>query len=401
MLLKILNALRYAIQPLSMVSWLAAVFWQGQLQQYFGLYTACVVTAAISLVTILAAPKFRLRTLFTAPSRVWIIWPIRIATVANVIAFTIAACQANNSFLIALPFIGQLAFLRLYLLYRDRLGEYAIDWNGVNPIGAWYNPPLEKIEPGDSIVSGHGGARKEGSSGGHAEKVGRNKHGRLVTYSSYMNAGMAERDLEAQLARWNESGERYFVLKPVNPETGEFNPLSEEEIKLQDDFFQAMWWVNKTEQARINRRRRALIGMLPISLSKKKWLVKKRHWTGYNWRALVRQDFTNFKMPKPGELPRPTRKSWTCVSAVVELSYAVGRVARSYGRDIFGLKFGVVKMAIRPLELLYDPGYAYLTLADKAAYEAEHGIKLFEPPTRKVEYTMMDKFRLWCWGVYV
>lgn len=400
-MLKTLHALRYAIQPLSMVSWLAAIFWHKQLQEYFGLYTACVVIAAISLVTILSALKFRLNTLFTAPSRVWIIWPIRIATMANLIAFIIAVSQVNNQLLILLPLIGELGFLRLYLLYRETLSEYPTDWNGVNPKNALHNAPIEMIEPGDSIVSGHGGARKEGSSGGHAEKVGRNKYGRLVTYSSYMNAGVAERDLEKQIARWNEAGERYFVLKPVDPKTGELNPLTEEEIERQDEFFQEMWWVNKTEQARVNRKRRNIIRRLPISLSQKKWLVKKRHWTGYNWRALLRQDFSNFRKLKQDELPYPTRKAWTCVSAVVELDYALGRVARSFGLDIFGLTFGVVKMAIRPLELFYDPAHRYLNQDDGKAYEAKHGVKLVDPSDKEAKYTKMDKLRLWFWGVYV
>lgn len=387
------------VRGVALVAWLCmtGAVAHGALLQAIGVYAACMAVSIDGLVITLPRLKHLLRTVYNSGSRWWVVWPFRIATVANVVAY-FAAIHDHRWTLSLIPLACQWYWLMLINDYKLALKRCTIDWNGVNPENAWSNPLVNKLKPGYIIVSGHPFARGAGvDPDGHIEIVFRGHDGRLRLATSNLEYGMTTHDLEWKVADWHKAQERYFVLE-LRKE------LTEEESKYLTAYIYKMCAANRQCRREFNSKTRAVIDKLPISNGRKWKLKKYTRWSGYNFVALVHE---------PAHKPRRVnldieqievhQDNWTCVSAIVEMMEALGRTSRHYGVDLFGLPFGIIRPPILPWQLLDDPAYRLWTNVDKLKVEAELGITIVDPVQRetKTNPKLIARVRDWFWGVYI
>jgi hypothetical protein len=387
------------IRGVALFAWLCltGALAQGALLQVIGVYAACMTLSIDGLIITLPRLKHLLRTIYNSGSRWWIVWPFRVATIANVVAY-IAAVHDHRWLLALVPLACQWYWMMVILDYRLELKRCVIDWNGVNPPNAWSNPILDDVKPGDIFVSGHPFARGAGvDPDGHIEIAFRGHDGRMRLASSNLEYGMTTHDLEWKVTDWKKAQERYFVL-------GVKQELTEEESNYLTAYIYKMCAANRIRRHIFNANIRKFIDMLPIPRAWNFKLAKFARWSGYNFVGLVHE---------PAHKPRRVnldieqiqiqQSDWTCVSAIVEMMEALGRSKRHYGVDLFGLPFGIIRPPIFPWQLLDDPAYRLWTNEDKKKAEARLGITIVDPVQREAKKNprLIARVRDWFWGVYV
>jgi hypothetical protein len=161
--------------------------------------------------------------------------------------------------------------------------------------------------------------------------------GTLSSFSSYMESGAVLHGLEHYAADVRRHG-HYIALRPRRS-------LTEEQIRRGPEIVREMLSENARWRDRTNRRRRRIVGMLPLPRRVRNRLERAVHASGYDWFGLF--------------MGRLAPHRWTCIGACLQLYQRLGVPTARYGTGLLG--FGTTLFdPIMPVRFLSDPALRLL-----------------------------------------
>ncbi len=235
----------------------------------------------------------------------------------------------------------------LLLLYRRNRRRFVRQGHGPVPSGCWVSPPASMLEPGDLILTSGMVASGLRESVGHGEAVIRAGDGALLSFTSMMDRGALLHPVESLTSSVHRYG-HYIVLRLQEN-------LTPEQARRAEEIARGMIAQNRRWSERVNRRRRALVGWLPLPARWKERMLRALHSSGYDWLGLF--------------MGRLTQERWTCIGACLELYERLGVRTNPYGTGLFG--FGTTLFdPIMPVRFLSDPAFRLLVRETGAESDA-------------------------------
>jgi hypothetical protein len=237
----------------------------------------------------------------------------------------------------------------VYVAYRFARKHYEEVGHGPLPAGVWLNPPAAALVPGDIILTSGRIATTIHQAVGHGEIVVM-CGGKIMSFSAYMADGTVLNPLE-QVATGEARNGHYIVMRQLVPWTAE-------ELALTEKLVYVMLAENKAWIAKTRAFRDALCDRLHLPAWLKARVQKRFPITGYDWIGLF--------------MGRRACDHWTCIAAVTELTWRMGRVMRWLGTGLLGLGTGLLD-PIAPARFLSEPSLRLLKVEDKRAFAAAGG----------------------------
>jgi hypothetical protein len=287
-----------------------------------------------------------LRTYFDTLSRLQVLGP-------TALGFVLTGLAMHGSDTAAVQVLGLFSLIgwtAVYVHYRRARKHFEEVGHGPLPKGVWLNPPAAALRPGDIILTSGRIATTIHEAVGHGEIVVR-CGGKIMSFSAYMPDGTVLNPLEQVTAGEARSNGHYIVMRQRVPWT-------EEELLLTEKLVYVMLAENKAWIAKTRAFRDALCDRMHLPARLKAWVQKKFPITGYDWIGLF--------------MGRRACDHWTCIAAVTELTWRMGRVMRWLGTGLLGLGTGLLD-PIAPARFLSEPSLQLLTVTDKQAFEAAGG----------------------------
>lgn len=329
-LLKAGNTIAYVA-----IIWLTWRFVDGEF--HWKLAIGAIILSACWLALTYLRMSHLLKTYFDVLSRLEFLIPAILATGLAVFAVV----RAHHWSLRLLAAAELVAWAVLFAIYRRNRRTYERQGHGPVPAGCWISPPDHALQPGDLLLTSGLVAAGLRESVGHAETVVRAHRGNMHAFSSYMGRGLVLNPLGRQTARVRTRG--HYIALRLN------RALSEEQIRRAAAIVQEMLESNARWRYATNRRRRKLVGLLPLPRSWRKRLFAAIRADGYDWFGLF--------------MGRLARDRWTCIGACLEMYRRVGVTTRPYGTGLLGFGSSVFD-PIMPVRLLDDPAFRLLKTDD-------------------------------------
>lgn len=234
------------------------------------------------------------------------------------------------------------AWALLVLLYRRNRRRYVQQGHGPLPADCWISPPARALRPGDLILTSGRVAAGLRESVGHGETVILTRAGELDSLSSYMDKGAVLHPVAEYASALRRHG--HYVVLRLRRE------LSDEQVLRAEEIARGMIDENRRWCEEVNRRRRRVIGRLPLPRQRKDALVAATRSSGYDWIGLF--------------MGRLAPHRWTCIGACLELYRRLGVQTNDYGTGLLG--FGTTLLdPIMPVRFLSDPAFRVLSMADR------------------------------------
>jgi len=302
----------------------------------------CLAISGLWLGLTVTQMSHLLRTYFDTLSRLQVLGPLTL----GVILSGLALHSSHTLGIEALSAVSLVGWVIIYLLYRRARKHYAEVGHGPLPAGVWLNPEAAALLPGDIILTSGRIATTIHEAVGHGEIVV-SIGGKPMSFSAYMADGAVLNPLEQVAAGEARSGGHYIVMRQRVPWT-------EEELLLTEKLVFSMLRENKEWIASTRATRDAICDWLHLSAGLKARVQKKFPITGYSWIGLY--------------MGNRACDHWTCIAAVTELVWRMGRKMRWLGTGLLGLGTGLLD-PIAPARFLSEPSLRLLTVDDKQAFE--------------------------------
>lgn len=300
---------------------------------------AAVLSGAWLLVTSLRMNRL-FTTYFDVLSRLEVVVPLTLGMGLSVFAALDTQLLATR----VVAAIELAGWAGLLVLYRRNRVRFMRQGHGPVPQGCWVSPPADRLQPGDLILTSGLVAAGLRESVGHGETVLRDADGRLLSFTSRMDQGALVHDVEAFTTDLRTHG-HYIVLRLREG-------LDPEQVRRAEEIAQEMIAQNRRWTERANRRRRAIIALLPLPAAWKERLARALHASGYDWLGLF--------------MGRLATDRWTCIGACLELYERLGVKTNAYGTGLLG--FGTTLFdPIMPVRFLSDPAFCPLAREPRAA----------------------------------
>jgi hypothetical protein len=285
----------------------------------------------------LAVTSIRMNRLFTTYfdvlSRLEIVVPLILGTCLSIFGVLDTHLLATRV-VAALELVG---WGGLLLLYRRNRLRFVRQGHGPVPQGCWVSPPADQLRPGDLILTSGLVAAGLRESVGHGETVLRARDGQMVSFTSRMDRGALLHGVEEFTSTLRRHG-HYIVLRLRED-------LTSTQVRRAEEIAREMIAENRSWAEGANRRRRAVIGRLPLPAAWKDRLARAVHASGYDWLGLF--------------MGRLAEDRWTCIGACLELYERLGVKTNAYGTGLLG--FGTTLFdPIMPVRFLSDPAFRLL-----------------------------------------
>lgn len=297
----------------------------------------------------LGITAFSLRELMTTYYDLMSRWRIRLPLIFGV-ALAVVAFIANDSYVLrGIALAEGVAWAAIFWGWRRNRDNFVRTGHGLLPAGAWLNPPVAVINPGDLILTSGRMAERMDQAVGHGEVAIVGPDGKLKLLSSYMLKGTVINDAEKLLRIMVKRGEHYVVLRLRKP-------LTEDQKKRGYAIAEGMLGENIAWREEADAKRKKLIAKLWLPASWKAKLTEKTEFatTGYSWMGLF--------------IGTKHRDRWTCIGACAEWYDRLRVKMRHYGTGLLGIGTGILD-PIQPQRFLTDPALELLNEQHKAEYE--------------------------------
>jgi len=285
-----------------------------------------------------------LRTYFDTLSRLQVVGPLALGLVLTGLAMH----GSDTAPVQVLGLFSLLGWTAIYVHYRRARKQYEEVGHGPLPKGVLLNPRADKLRFGDIILTSGRIATTIHEAIGHGEIVVRHG-GKMMSFSAYMEDGTVLNPIE-QVATGDARQGHYIVMRQRVPWT-------EEELLLTEKLVDVMLAENKAWIAKTRAFRDNLCDRLHLPAWLKARVQKRFPITGYDWIGLF--------------MGRRACDHWTCIAAVTELVWRMGRVMRWLGTGLLGLGTGLLD-PIAPARFLSEPSLRLLTVEDDQASDATH-----------------------------
>jgi hypothetical protein len=279
-----------------------------------------------------------LKTYFDVVSRLEVVVPAALGTGLAIFALFDTRFLATRA--AAALLIG--GWVLLLLRYRRNRSHFVRLGHGPMPAGCRLDPPADALQPGDLILTSGMVATGLREGVGHGETVVRVRDGSLWCFTSRMDQGAVLHAAPELLAGLRERGIHYIVLRLRDG-------LTPEQVAGAEEIVRSMIADNHAWAARTNRRRRAILGRLPLPGAARAWLLRVAHTEGYDWLGLF--------------MGRLVADRWTCIGACLELYRRLGVATNPYGTGLLGAGTTLFD-PIMPVRFLSDPAFRVLTDPD-------------------------------------
>lgn len=267
----------------------------------------------------------------------------RLQTIAALIWGTalsaIAIATAGSQIWLGVSVVSLLLWAYAWWRFSVQKAKFVNVGSGPLRADVWVSPPADALAAGDVICTSGRVATWLHQSTGHTENV-IPFDGRLQLFSSWFETGPCINEL-ARVCKPSDRN-HYVVLRRREA-------LSDQQMVWMEREARAMLEENQGFIARTKAQRARMPGWL------RKFLDRKFPATGYDWVGAY-----------SGRL---AKDRWTCTGVHMTLMKRCGIPTPGLGKGIFGLGTGLFDI-LNTEDLASDRGLRYLTLADKAAYEA-------------------------------
>jgi hypothetical protein len=303
----------------------------------FGL--GCLILSGYAIVVTRAQLGHLFATYFNIMSRLQVLIPLG----WGVLFAALALAEASDVWVRVAAAAVLIWWASIYYRYCSNKKQYFKQGHGPLPMGAWVNPPIDALEPGDILLTSGCVAERSRQSVGHAEQVIL-VNGQKKLISSWMGKGAVLNAME----RVVKPGEHHWVaLRPVVPWTADQNRLAE--LLSLSMLRENAQYIEKTRA-----KRDRILGNLVMPNSLRERLRNYFSITGYDWVGLYSG--------------RRACDNWTCVGMVMELWWRMGLRMRWLGTGLLGLGTGLLD-PLKADRLLDEPALRLLTAADKAEFD--------------------------------
>lgn len=305
-----------------------------------GLAGSCLILSAVAAASTFVQFSCLLRGYGSVFSRVQTLAALVWGTLLSTAALGFAETQALLGAAVASLALWGYAWWR----YSVQKSKFVNVGSGPLRADVWVSPPADALEAGDVLCTSGRVANWLRQSTGHTENV-IPFDGRLQLFSSWFETGPCINEV-SRICKPSDRN-HYVVLRRREPLTADQMRRMEQGAK--DMLAENQVFIARTKASRAR---------MPRWLSS--FLDRKFPATGYDWVGAYSG--------------RIARDRWTCTGVHLTLMQRCGIATPRLGVGLFGFGTGLFDI-LNTEDLACDRGLRYLTLADKAAYEARKGTR--------------------------